>query len=90
MWEQWWIWAGAGLVMLIVEIFAPGFVFLGFGLGALAVALLLGLTPWLVTSLPVALLIFALCSLVAWLVMRKLVGERKGQTKVWHTDINDN
>ena len=90
MWDQWWIWAGAGIVLLIVEIFAPGFVFLGFGIGALAVAALLALMPSLVSSVPVALLIFAVCSLVAWLVMRKLAGERKGQVKVWDTDINDN
>ncbi len=90
MWDQWWIWAGAGIVLLIIEVFAPGFVFLGFGVGAIAVALILAIGGGLVTSLPVALLIFAVCSLVAWLVMRKLAGERKGQIKIWDTDINDN
>ncbi len=90
MWQEWWIWAGAGIVLLIIEVFAPGFVFLGFGVGAIAVALILAIGGGLVASLPVALLIFAVCSLVAWLVMRKLAGERKGQVKIWDTDINDN
>ncbi|WP_299938117.1 hypothetical protein [uncultured Pelagimonas sp.] len=90
MWQEWWIWAGAGIVLLIIEVFAPGFVFLGFGVGAIAVAVILAIGGGLVTSLPVALLIFAVCSLVAWFVMRKLAGERKGQVKIWDTDINDN
>ncbi|MGH1412242.1 MAG: NfeD family protein [Pelagimonas sp.] len=90
MWDQWWIWAGAGIVLLIIEVFAPGFVFLGFGVGALAVALILAVGGGLITSLSVALLVFAVCSLVAWLVIRRLAGERKGQIKIWDTDINDN
>ena len=34
-------------------------------------------------------LMFAIFSLVAWLVMRKVVGVRKGQTRIWDKDINE-
>lgn len=90
MWEQWWLWVGAGIALVIIEIFAPGFVFLGFGAGALVVGALLAFGGGLISSLPVAVLVFAVASLVSWLVIRKLAGERKGQIKVWDTDINDN
>lgn len=75
--------------MLIIEIFAPGFVFFGFGVGALLVAVLLGLAPSLIPTVAIAVLVFAVASLIAWLVTRKLAGERKGQVKIWDTDIND-
>ncbi|MEO1046683.1 MAG: hypothetical protein AAFX04_14705, partial [Pseudomonadota bacterium] len=40
-------------------------------------------------SLPFALLFFAICSLVAWLVLRKVLGVRQGQVKIWDRDINE-
>jgi len=45
-----------------------------------------------ITSASPALLvlIFAVCSLVAWLVLRRTMGVRAGQVKVWDRDINDN
>lgn len=88
-WDQWWLWMGGGIALLILEIFAPGFLFLGFGVGAMLVGLLLSFGGGLVTSLPVALLIFAVLSLLVWLVTRKLAGERKGQIKIWDRDINE-
>lgn len=90
MWDQWWLWVGAGIILLIVEIFAPGFIFLGFGVGAFVVGAILAFGGGLLSSLSVAVLVFAVSSLVAWFVMRKLAGERKGQIKIWDTDINDN
>jgi hypothetical protein len=35
------------------------------------------------------LLLFAVVSLVAWLVIRRAVGVREGQVKVFEHDIND-
>ena len=40
-------------------------------------------------SLPALLLIFAVLSLVAWLVLRPLMGVRKGQVKHFEHDINE-
>ncbi|UWQ80614.1 hypothetical protein K3725_06320 [Leisingera sp. S132] len=86
-WALWWVWGAGALVLAILEVLAPGFVFLGFAIGAAVVALLLlagaGIT------LPPLLLSFAALSLAAWLVMRKLFALPKGQVKTFNHDIND-
>ncbi|MEM9854619.1 MAG: hypothetical protein AAF841_09225 [Pseudomonadota bacterium] len=88
----WWVWAGFGLVLAILEIVLPASIFLGFAIGAGVIALLLafggaaavgGTIGWL-------LVIFAAVSLIAWLVLRYVFRLRIGeQVKVWKTDIND-
>ncbi|GAA0305023.1 MULTISPECIES: NfeD family protein [Rhodovulum] len=83
----WWVWLTAAVLLAILEVLAPGYVFVGFAIGAAAVGLglWLGLSagwPWLV-------LIFALVSLAAWLGLRAVLGVRKGQVKVWDRDINE-
>jgi membrane protein implicated in regulation of membrane protease activity len=56
----WWHWAVGGLALIVAELVVPSFVLIWFGVGALAVALLMALTTlgltaqlaiWLVTSL---------------------------------------
>ena len=93
-WHEWWVWVAGGLVLAILEGFAPGFIFLGFAVGAVVVGILLavgGAIGGVVSgSVPTMLLIFAVCSLVAWLVLRQMEGVRKGQKKLWDTDINEN
>lgn len=86
-WEIWWIWLAAALALGILEIFAPGFIFLGFALGAAAVGVLMALG--LSSTLPWLLVIFAVVSLLCWVAMRRAFGIRKGQVKVWDTDINE-
>lgn len=92
-WQFWWVWAVAGLGLGILEVLAPGYVFLGFAAGAMAVALVLAaggpMALWLSGSLPLLALFFALASLAAWLVFRRLFGVRKGQVKLWERDINE-
>lgn len=87
-WTVWWAWVVLGFLLGILEILAPGYIFLGFAIGAVltGVVTVLGLT----TSLPVLLLVFAVASVVAWLVLRKVMGVREGQVKIWKRDINDN
>ncbi|WP_152544488.1 NfeD family protein [Actibacterium mucosum] len=87
MWNEWWIWAAAGIALAILEVFAPGFIFLGFAVGAgvTSVLLAIGLAP----SLPYLLLIFALVSLAAWIVMRRLFGLKGGSVKTFDKDINE-
>ena len=55
----WIIWTVLGVILIIAEVFTPGFVLLWFGIGALAAALagLMG-----ISSLPLQFLIFALSS----------------------------
>ncbi|GGD19617.1 NfeD family protein [Sinisalibacter lacisalsi] len=86
-WEIWWAWVAAGLVLAILELVAPGFFFVGFALGAVVVGVLVGLG--VVLSLPWVLVIFAMVSLLAWIALRQIFGVRKGQRKVFHRDINE-
>ncbi len=88
LWQIWWAWVAAGLALAIFEVFAPGFVFLGFALGAVLVGGLLALGVTM--SLPWLLVVFGVSSLAAWIAMRQVFGVRKGQIKTWDTDINEN
>lgn len=71
----------------------PGIFFLGFSVGAVLTGLVLlaggPFAAWLGASLPFTLLFFALLSLISWIVLRRVVGVRKGQLKVWDRDINE-
>ena len=89
-WSLWWVWMVGALLLAILEVVAPAQIFLGFAVGAAGVglALLLGI-PGLSGSVPMMILIFAILSLVAWLVIRRAVGIRKGQVKVFDHDINE-
>lgn len=84
----WWVWIAGAIVLLVLEIFAPGFLFLGFAAGAALMGVLVAVLGTAL-SVPVTLVLFAVLSLGAWLAIRKLSGERKGQVKVWDTDINE-
>lgn len=88
MWNVWWVWIVAGFALGVLEVLAPGFIFLGFAIGAV----ITGLAMWLGIvggSLPVTLVVFALLSLASWFVLRRVVGVSDNQTKLWHKDIND-
>lgn len=87
-WLTWWIWLAAALVLAILETVLPGFIFLGFAIGAAVTGILL-LIPGLVPSMPVLLLIFAALSLVAWLCLRRMFALPHGQVKTFNHDIND-
>ncbi|MVO15949.1 NfeD family protein [Parasedimentitalea huanghaiensis] len=87
-WSTWWIWAATALLLAIVEVLAPGFVFLGFAIGAAAVSLIL-LNTGMSVGLPMLLLIFAALSLVAWLILRRIFARPQGQVKTFDHDIND-
>lgn len=88
MWAVWWVWVVAGFTLGIVEVLVPGFIFLGFALGAVATGALMGV-GLLGSSLPVAALVFALASLAAWIGLRAAFGRREGQVRLWDRDIND-
>ena len=86
-WQLWWVWVVFGVALGVLEVLVPGFIFLGFAIGAVLVGVLVGIgllggsVAWLV-------LVFAVLSLVAFLVLRRVVGVTKVQTKVWDKDIN--
>lgn len=87
LWEIWWVWIAAALVLAIFELFLPGFICVGFALGAALVGVLFGLG--IALSLAVALVIFAVFSVAVWIVLRAAFGVRKGQTQTFHRDINE-
>ena len=88
LWSEWWVWMSAALALATLEVIIPGYIFLGFAIGALVmgVLLLLGVTG---LSLPILLVVFAVLSLIAYLAMRRIFGLKTGQVKVWDRDIND-
>ncbi len=87
LWEMSWVWFSAALVLATAEVLVPGYVFLGFALGAFAVGLVLAVIT--VGGLAITLVIFAVFSLVAYLAMRRMFGLKTGSVKIWDRDIND-
>lgn len=86
LWQLWWVWLAAALGLAILEVVVPGFIFLGFAIGAAVVALLV-LTP-LTLSLTALLAIFASLSLIAWIILRRAFKSADDQTRIIHEDIN--
>lgn len=88
MWGIWWLWISAGFALGVLELLAPGYIFLGFALGAVIVGLGLALGV-LGGSLPLLLVIFAVASGLSWYGLRRAVGVQRGQVKHWDHDINE-
>ena len=89
LWTEWWFWMAGALVLATLEVLIPGYIFLGFAIGAGVVGLMMlfGISG---IGLALTLVIFAVLSLISYLVMRKVFGLKTGQVKIWDTDINDN
>lgn len=87
-WENGWTWIIIGLVLSVLELVVPGYVFLGVATscGIAGLALLTGLFS---PSLPVLLIVIAALSGVIWLILRRVVGVQRGQVRIWDRDIND-
>ena len=86
-WTLWWAWVVFGVALGVLEVLVPGFIFLGFAVGAVLVGVLVGIGV-LGGSVPLLALVFAVLSLAAWVVLRRVVGVKEGQVKVWDKDIN--
>ncbi len=86
--DQWWVWMSASLLLATLEVLVPGYVFLGFALGALGVGLLMTVVS--LGGIATMSLIFAALSLAAYLGLRRVFGLKTGSVKVWDRDINEN
>tara|TARA_R110002049_G_scaffold10127_1_gene50184 strand:+ start:148568 stop:148843 length:276 start_codon:yes stop_codon:yes gene_type:complete len=84
----WWVWLCAALALALVELLLPGSIFLGFALGALAMALVVGVFS--ITNVPALLALFAVLSLVAWIVLRLAFKRQSSGMRIVTRDINDN
>jgi len=88
LWTEWWVWMSGALVLATLEVLIPGYIFLGFAIGAAMMGLLI-LFGVSATGLALTLVVFAVLSLISYLAMRKYFGLKTGQVKIWDTDVND-
>lgn len=90
MWAIWWVWMAAGIALGALEVVVPGFIFLGFALGAVLTGVILLIGQFVfIFSLPMLLLIFAVASLVSWLALRAVFKGQRTSVKIWDRDINE-
>lgn len=85
-WGASWLWFAIALVLGILEMVLPGFILLGFAIGAGVVGLVL--LTGISVGLPMLLLVFAAVSLAAWLGLRRMFRLKTGQVKTFDHDIN--
>lgn len=88
-WENGWLWLIAALVLALLELFAPAWVFLGVAISVAIMGLVLLIGLWS-GGLPIALVVTAILSGVIWFLLRRMAGVRKDQVRIWDRDINDN
>ena len=88
LWTEWWVWMSGALILATLEVLIPGYIFLGFAIGAAMMGLLI-LFGVSATGLALTLVIFAVLSLISYIAMRKYFGLKTGQVKIWETDVND-
>ena len=83
---SWWFWIAGAVVFAILETLAPVFIFLGFAAGAAVVGIALALGITFGGPLPWMIVVFAAVSLVVTIVLRMVLGTRKGETKTFEHD----
>lgn len=89
MWcQEGWVWVVAGIALAVLEVLAPGYIFLGFAAGAMVTGILVWLGV-LGSGWPILAFVFAVVSLVSWWALRRIFGLPNGQVKIWDRDIND-
>lgn len=83
-----WLWIVTALVLAGLELFLPGWVFMGLAasVGLMGLLLLTGLWD---AGLPLTLVVTALLSGAAWFVFRRLWPASRGETRIWDRDINE-
>lgn len=87
--SDWWVWGVAALVLAVGEVLLPSWVLLGFAMGAGDVAILLAIGLPIAGNIYVLFLIFAVVSLISWIVLRRALGVTRGQVKTYDHDINE-
>lgn len=84
----WWVWGLAGLVLAGLELLVPGYIFLGFAIGAILTAGLVAL-ELLGATTTFTLVVFALLSGLAWAGLRRIFGAPARDVKIIRHDINE-
>ncbi len=87
-----WLWLAAAAVLAIVEAVLPGYLLLGFGVGAMVVGVALFPFAEAARALPYApatlLVVWAAVSLLVWLGLTALLG-RRARRRQGGRDLND-
>jgi membrane protein implicated in regulation of membrane protease activity len=83
----WWVWICIALLLGLIELLAPGFIFLGFAIGALVMAAVVLIAPGL--SVPLLLAVFAMLSLIAWIGLRQMFRRQSSGARIVTRDINE-
>ena len=83
----WWVWVSVALILGLVEVLAPGNIFLGFALGALAMVPVVLIMPGAGVSLLLAL--FAGLSLLGWIILRIVFKRQSSGARIVERDINE-
>lgn len=83
----WWVWTAAALVMALIEVLIPGFIFLGFAIGALAMVVVILVAPGLSAAALIA--VFAGLSLIAWIGLRLAFRKQSSGAQIFRKDVND-
>lgn len=88
LWTEWWVWMSGALILATLEVLIPGYIFLGFAIGAgmMGLLILFGISA---SGFALTLVLFSILSLISYLVMRKYFALKTGQVKIWETDVND-
>lgn len=95
-WTAWWAWMAAGLALAVLEMLVPGFILLGFAIGAglVGLGLLSGILGGVVAltggyALAILAVIFAVLSLGAWFALRAAFGPPASGARNFDGDVND-
>lgn len=84
----WWVWISIALLLGMVELLVPGFIFLGFAIGALVMAgIVAALT---LTNIPALIALFAGLSLIAWIALKMMFRNQSSGARIVTHDINEN
>ena len=86
--ETWWAWVAFGIVLMLLELMMPSYLFLGFGFGAIVtgITLALGMTK----SAQYLMLLFSIASLSSWVLLRQVFKLPKENVQTFDQGLNDN
>ena len=83
----WWMWICIALALGVIELLVPGFIFLGFAIGALLMASIVAIFAGI--SVPALLALFAILSLIAWIALRMGFRKQSSGARIVTRDINE-
>lgn len=83
----WWVWLCLAFLLGIIELIVPAAIFLGFAIGALAMAVLVAIVTPVNTAALLA--VFAALSLVAWIALKLVFRRQSSGARIVTHDIND-